>query len=76
MAERGRRQHRRPEHRTRPFDDRTAGLVMLGTILFCAMVGIGVGVFFIEPYAGGLIGAVLGILIGVFVVPNLLTEVD
>jgi hypothetical protein len=49
---------------------------MLGTILFCAMVGIGVGVFFIEPYLGGFVGAVLGILIGVWVVPNLLTEVD
>ncbi len=49
---------------------------MLGTILFCAMVGIGIGVFFIQPYMGGLIGAVLGILIGVWVVPNLLTEVD
>jgi hypothetical protein len=40
------------------------------------MVGIGIGVFFIQPYMGGLIGAVLGILIGVWVVPNLLTEVD
>ena len=74
MATRGPRG--RSDDRTRPFDDRAAGLVMLGTILFCAMVGIGVGVFFIEPYMGGLIGTVLGILIGVWVVPNLLTEVD
>ena len=77
MAERT-RNARGPQddQRTRPFDDRVAGLVMLGTILFCTMVGIGVGVFFIEPYMGGFIGAVLGILIGVWVVPNLLTEVD
>ncbi len=60
----------------RPFDDRVAGLVMLGTILFCTMVGIGVGVFFIEPYVGGLIGALVGIVVGIWVVPNLLTEVD
>jgi hypothetical protein len=76
MAERTRSPRGRDGDRTRPFDDRVAGLVMLGTILFCAMIGIGVGVFFVEPYTGGLIGAVLGILIGVWVVPNLLTEVD
>jgi hypothetical protein len=76
MVERTRNPRGRNDDRTRPFDDRVAGLVMLGTILFCAMVGIGVGVFFIEPYMGGLIGTVLGILIGIWVVPNLLTEAD
>ena len=75
MAERTRNDVRNQE-RSRPFDDRVAGLVMLGTILFCAMLGIGIGVFFIEPYVGGLIGTLVGILVGVWVVPNLLTEVD
>ena len=76
MAERSRGREMRRHDGERPFDDRVAGLVMLGTILFCAMLGIGIGVFFIEPYMGGLIGALVGILIGVWVVPNLLTEAD
>jgi hypothetical protein len=66
----------RHRHERQPSHDRTAGLVMLGTILFCTMLGIGIGVFYIEPNIGGLIGAFLGIVIGVWVVPNLLTEVD
>lgn len=58
------------------FDDRAAGLIMLGSIVFCTLVGIGVGTFFIQPVIGGMIGAVVGILIGFWLVPNLLRELD
>lgn len=51
--------------------DRAAGLVMLGTILFFAVVGIGVGVFLEQPAIGGLGGGAFGILVGFIVIPGL-----
>ena len=53
-----------------------AGRVMLGSIVFCALAGIGVGTFFVQPVIGGLIGAVVGIVVGLWLVPNLLQELD
>lgn len=49
---------------------------MLGSILFCAIVGTGIGTFFVQPVIGGLIGAVVGIVLGLWLVPNLLRELD
>jgi hypothetical protein len=49
---------------------------MLGSVLFCAIVGAGVGTFFVQPVIGGLAGAVVGILIGLWLVPNMLRELD
>jgi hypothetical protein len=53
-----------------------AGRVMLGSIVFCALVGTGVGTFFVQPVIGGMIGAVVGIALGLWLVPNLLREQD
>jgi hypothetical protein len=64
------------DDRDRAWDDRIAGRIMLGSILFCAMAGTGVGVFFVEPVVGGLIGAVVGIALGFWLIPNLLREID
>jgi hypothetical protein len=58
------------------FDDRAAGRIMLGSVLFCTIVGAGVGTFFIQPIPGAIGGAVLGILLGFWLVPNLLREHD
>ncbi len=53
-----------------------AGRIMLGSIIFCAIVGTGVGAFFAQPIIGGLIGAVIGIALGLWLVPNLSRELD
>lgn len=58
------------------WDDRIAGRIMLGSIVFCAIVGTGVGTFFVQPIVGGLVGAVVGIALGFWLVPNLLRELD
>jgi hypothetical protein len=60
----------------RAFDDRMAGRIMLGAIIFCALAGTGVGTFFVQPVVGGMIGAVVGIALGLWLVPNLLREQD
>ena len=57
-------------------DDLTAGRLMLGSVLFCTIVGTGVGTFFVQPVIGGLAGAVVGIVLGFWIVPNLLRELD
>ncbi len=56
------------------FDEKAAGTAMIGTILFCLVAGVGVGVFFEQPVIGGLAGAVAGIVIGLWLVPRLLAE--
>ena len=61
-----------PEH----FDERAAGLAMLGTILFCAAVGGGVGIFFEQPVIGAIGGALIGILLGFWLVPRLMRDWD
>lgn len=58
------------------FDERAAGLAMLGTILFCAVVGTGVGVFFEQPAIGALIGGASGIALGFWLVPRMMRDVD
>jgi hypothetical protein len=58
----------------KPFDDRSAGVAMLCSVGFCAVTGIGIGVFFKHPEIGGLIGAALGILVGLWLVPALLRD--
>ena len=58
------------------FDDVLAGRIMLGSIVFCTMVGTGVGAFLAKPVIGGLIGAVIGIALGFWVVPHLSRELD
>ena len=55
-------------------NDRAAGLAMLGSIVFCAATGMGIGVFFASPVIGGLAGGAAGILIGLLVVPGLLGD--
>ena len=49
---------------------------MLGSIIFCAIVGTGVGTFFVQPVIGGMAGAVLGIGLGLWLVPHLSRELD
>ena len=58
------------------FDERAAGLAMLGTILFCAAVGGGVGIFFEQPVIGAIGGALIGILLGFWLVPRLMRDWD
>ena len=58
------------------FDDVLAGRIMLGSIVFCAIVGTGVGTFFVQPVIGGMIGAVVGIVLGFWLVPHLSRELD
>jgi hypothetical protein len=55
-------------------DERAAGRVMMGTIFFFLVVGIGVGVFFEQPWIGAAAGAAVGILIGLWLVPRLLRD--
>lgn len=57
-----------------PFDDNALGLAMLGMIIFCAASGAGVGVFFQEPEAGGLIGGTTGLVLGLWLVPSLMRD--
>lgn len=45
---------------------------MSGTIFCSLVIGIGVGAFVAEPLAGALIGAAAGIILGIWVVPNIL----
>jgi len=59
-----------------PFDERAAGLAMLGTILFCAVVGGGVGIFFEQPLIGAVGGAAVGIALGLWLVPRLMRDWD
>ena len=47
---------------------------MWGVILFCALSGTGVGVFVERPLAGALVGSVFGILVGLWLVPRLLSD--
>jgi hypothetical protein len=55
-------------------DHRNAGVAMLGSVLFCAATGMGIGVFFREPVIGGLAGIAVGIVLGIWFVPSLLRE--
>jgi hypothetical protein len=57
-----------------PFDDRATGLAMLGTILFCALSGAGVGVFVAAPEIGLVAGGVVGIVAGLWLIPALINE--
>ncbi len=61
-------------HEHEQFDDRAAGLAMLGTIVFCVVVGGGVGIFFEQPVIGAIGGAAFGILLGFWLVPRLLRD--
>ncbi len=54
--------------------ERDAGLAMLGTILFCAISGGGIGVFFLQPAIGALVGGLVGIVLGIWLVPKLLHD--
>jgi hypothetical protein len=58
------------------FDDVLAGRIMLGSIIFCAIVGTGIGTFFVQPLIGGMVGAVVGIALGFWLVPHLSRELD
>jgi hypothetical protein len=55
-------------------DERAAGRLMGGTIFFFLVVGIGVGVFYEQPWIGAAAGALLGILTGLWLVPRLLRD--
>ena len=55
-------------------ENRAKGLIMLGTIAFCAATGAGVGVFLAQPAIGALVGSVIGILTGIWLVPGLFQD--
>lgn len=57
-----------------PSDDKAAGVAMLGSIVFCAATGMGIGVFFQSPVVGGLAGGAVGIVFGLVAVPGLLRD--
>jgi hypothetical protein len=57
-----------------PFDEKALGLAILGTILFCAASGAGVGVFFQAPELGGIAGGLIGIIVGLLLVPGLMRD--
>lgn len=58
------------------FDERAAGLAMIGTILFCVVLGGGVGIFFEQPVIGAVAGGFAGLLLGFVLVPRLLRDWD
>ena len=62
-----------PHHQ---FDERAAGRMMAGTIVFGFVIGTGVGVFYEQPWIGAAIGAAFGIIIGLWLVPRLLRDWD
>jgi hypothetical protein len=45
---------------------------MLGTVFFFVVTGLGVGAFVQSPIIGGLGGGVLGIAVGILLVPPLM----
>ncbi len=57
-----------------PYDDKQMGLAMLGVIVFCAASGTGVGVFFQAPEIGAIVGGMIGIIVGLIVVPGLMRD--
>ena len=58
------------------YDERAAGRMMLGTIVFGVVIGTGVGVFYEQPWIGAAIGAAIGIVAGLWLVPRLLRDWD
>ena len=57
-----------------PFDDRVGGIAMLGSVGFCAVSGLGVGIFLEHPLEGGLAGGAAGIVLGLWLVPGLMRD--
>lgn len=57
-----------------PFTERAIGLALLGTILFCAASGAGIGVFLQEPELGGLVGGAVGLVAGIWLIPPLMRD--
>jgi hypothetical protein len=55
-------------------ENRAKGVMMLGTIAFCAATGAGVGVFLARPALGALIGSAIGIVAGIWLVPGLFDD--
>lgn len=49
---------------------------MLGTILFCTLVALGVGVFFEQPVIAAIAGALFGVVVGLWLVPRLARDWD
>jgi hypothetical protein len=64
------------EERHDDADERAEGLAMLGTILFCVVVGGGVGIFAEQPVIGAIAGGLFGIVLGLWLVPRLLRDWD
>ncbi len=68
-------QHHDPELK-RIAQERAAGLAMIGTILFFTVIGTGVGVFYEKPAIGAMAGAFVGVVIGFWLVPGLMRDLD
>lgn len=58
------------------FNERAAGLAMMGAVLFSTVVGLGVGAFVEEPLICGVAGTLFGILLGYWLVPRLMRDWD
>ena len=59
-----------------PYSEKDMGRAMLGTILLCAASGAGVGVFFEAPEIGGIVGGFVGILLGFWLIPSLMRDLQ
>jgi hypothetical protein len=57
----------------RPSERPITGAIV-GTVLFCAATGAGIGVFWREPAIGAVVGALVGIVLGVWLIPALMRE--
>jgi hypothetical protein len=59
-----------------PHSEKNMGRAMLGTVLLCAASGAGIGVFFEAPEIGGMVGGVIGILLGLWLIPSLMRDLQ
>jgi hypothetical protein len=55
-------------------DQRSLTGPLIGAVLFCAATGAGIGVFWREPAIGAAVGAFVGIVLGIWLIPALMRE--
>jgi hypothetical protein len=63
-----------PQDPYNPHSERSIGLATLGVLLVCTATGAGVGIFVAEPEIGAMIGCLVGIILGLWLVPSLMRD--